>query len=101
MKNTGLATFQTDVLDSDTPIIVDFYSDACPPCKRLMPLLETMENEGLIQVVKVNVEDEMDLAQHLQISSLPTLVLFKNGWPIGRLLGLQTKARILKFYQTN
>lgn len=101
MKNTGLATFQLDVLDSDAPIIVDFYSDACPPCKQLMPLLVTMENEGLIRVAKVNVEDEPDLAQLLQISSLPTLVLFQNGMPIRKLLGLQTKTRILKFYQAN
>lgn len=98
MKNTGLATFQTDVIDSAEPVIVDFYSDSCPPCKRLLPLLENLEAEGLAKIVKLRIEDEPDLAVHFGISALPTLLLFKNGKPIKQLVGLQSKTTLIKFY---
>lgn len=98
MRNTGLATFQTDVINSAEPVIVDFYSDSCPPCKRLLPLLESMESEGLAKIVKLRIEDEQDLAVHYGISVLPTLILFKNGKPIKQLVGVQSKANLIKFY---
>lgn len=98
MKNTGLATFQTDVINSAEPVIVDFYSDSCPPCKRLLPLLENLEAEGLAKIVKLRIEDEQDLAVHYGIEVLPTLILFKNGKPVKKLLGVQSKVNIIKFY---
>lgn len=98
MKNTGLATFQTDVINSAEPVIVDFYSDSCPPCKRLLPLLENLEAEGLAKIVKLRIEDEQDLAVHYGIEMLPTLILFKNGKPVKQLVGLQSKVNIIKFY---
>lgn len=98
MKNTGLATFQTDVINSAEPVIVDFYSESCPPCKRLLPLLENLEAEGLAKIVKLRIEDEQDLAVHYGIEVLPTLILFKNGKPVKKLLGVQSKVNIIKFY---
>lgn len=98
MKNTGLATFQTDVINSAEPVIVDFYSESCPPCKRLLPLLENLEAEGLAKIVKLRIEDEQDLAVHYGIEMLPTLILFKNGKPVKQLVGLQSKVNIIKFY---
>jgi thioredoxin 1 len=97
MRNTGLATFHEDVQLADKPVIVDFWSPECPPCRRLLPILEGLSNEG-IPVFKATIEDEPELAQHYGISALPTLVLFKGGEVVDRLVGLTSKERILNFY---
>lgn len=97
MRNTGLATFHEDVQLADKPVIVDFWSPECPPCRRLLPILEGLSNEG-IPVFKATIEDEPELAQHYGISALPTLVLFKNGEVVDRLVGLTSKERIQDFY---
>jgi thioredoxin 1 len=97
MRNTGLATFHEDVQLAEKPVIVDFWSPECPPCRRLLPILEGLSNEG-IPVFKATIEDEPELAQHYGVSALPTLVLFKNGEAVDRLVGLTSKERILNFY---
>jgi len=97
MRSTGLATFHEDVQLAEKPVIVDFWSPECPPCRRLLPILEGLSNEG-IPVFKATIEDEPELAQHYGISALPTLVLFKGGEVVDRLVGLTSKERILNFY---
>lgn len=98
MRVTGLATFHEDVQLAEKPVIVDFWSPECPPCRRLLPILEGLSNEG-IPVFKATIEDEPELAQHFGVSALPTLVLFKNGEVVDRLVGLTSKERILDFYK--
>lgn len=97
MKNTGLASFHEDVQLADKPVIVDFWSPDCPPCRRLLPILEGLANEGL-PVYKATIEDEPELAQHFGVSALPTLLLFKGGEVVDRLVGLSSRDRILEFY---
>jgi thioredoxin 1 len=84
------ASFDKDVLRSSTPVVVDFYADWCGPCKMLAPQLEKLAAEfaGKVKVVKVNVDDENDLAVQYGISGIPTLVFFRDGRPEDTVVGL-------------
>ena len=76
-----LQDFDEKVLNSSLPVLVDFYSDSCVPCKRLAPVLGTVEDEkaGSLVVYKVNINFDADAAQKYDVSAAPTLVLFKDG----------------------
>jgi thioredoxin 1 len=82
--------FDEEVLLSRTPVVVDFYADWCGPCKMLAPLLEraAADYAGRVKVVKVNVDDENDLAARYRISGIPTLVFFKDGKAADPVVGL-------------
>lgn len=75
------AEFESDVLKSQTPVLVDFWAEWCPPCKRIAPELDALAGdlEGKLKVVKVDVDADPDLAANYGISSIPTLLLFKDG----------------------
>ena len=90
------SNFESEVLKSEKPVVVDFYADWCGPCKMLSPIVETVakENED-IKVVKVNVDDAQDLAIKYNIMSIPTLVAFKNGEEVNRTVGLVDKTQII------
>ncbi|HCC34634.1 MAG TPA: thioredoxin [Ruminococcaceae bacterium] len=94
--------FETEVLESDIPVVVDFWADWCGPCRMLSPIVEEVAEDlkGKVAVVKINVDEEQDLAQNYKIKSIPTLILFKKGEEAGRLVGLHSKADILKFVKT-
>ena len=85
------ANFENEVLRSDKPVLLDFYADWCGPCKMLAPVLHELaeENSGTLKVGKVNVDEQMELAMRFQVSSIPMLVVFKDGkavpnrWAIG------------------
>jgi thioredoxin 1 len=89
----GADTFQKWVLESDRPVLVDFYADWCPPCRQLKPLLEELavEYKDSVRIVKVNSDESPELAQKFGITGLPTVVCFKGGKASQSLVGLQPK----------
>ncbi len=90
------ASFEEEVLKSDKTVLVDFYADWCGPCKMLSPVVEAVANENEdIKVVKVNVDDEQELAIKYQVMSIPTLVVIKNGEVANKSVGLVSKSQIL------
>ncbi|MBM3382550.1 MAG: thioredoxin [Betaproteobacteria bacterium] len=90
--------FQTEVLESNVPVLVDFWADWCGPCVALAPTLEEVarERQGKIKVCKVNVEEEPQLAAQFNIRNIPFLAFIKNGQKVGDLVGNQPKQTILK-----
>ena len=91
------ANFENEVLRSDKPVLLDFYADWCGPCKMLSPVLSEIADEyaDVIRVAKVNVDDEPELAMKFKVSSIPMLVLFKDGRIVSTSVGYRPKDEIL------
>lgn len=85
--------FENEVLNSDKPVLVDFWAQWCGPCRMLGPIIEEIANdyEGKVKVGKVNVDEQPNLASKYGIASIPTVIVFKNGKPEKTLVGLQFK----------
>ncbi len=92
------ANFQTEVLESNIPVLIDFWADWCGPCLALTPTLEEIakERQGKIKIVKINVEDEPGLASQFNIRNIPFLAFVRNGQKVADLVGLQPKQTLLK-----
>jgi thioredoxin 1 len=91
-------TFEQEVLQSDQPVIVDFWAEWCGPCHAVAPVLDRIaeEHAGSVRLVKVNVDDEQELMIRYGIQSIPTIVLFKDGAPAAAVIGAQPKGAIEK-----
>ena len=88
--------FESEVLNSSVPVLLDFWAPWCGPCMMLGPVLEEIakENEGTLKVGKVNVDDEMELAMQFGVTSIPLLVLMKDGKVANKALGYMPKAKV-------
>ena len=89
-KRVSEADFQAEVLDGALPVLGEFYSDSCIPCKQLSPILGGLEDdyEDQIKIVKVNVNFDADLAAKYEVAASPTILIFKNGEEVRRVRGL-------------
>ncbi len=92
------ATFEEVVVNAQTPILVDFWAEWCGPCKMIAPVLEEIaqEMDGQILVGKLDVDHNPDTAMAFGVMSIPTLLLFKDGQPVERIVGFQPKAQLMK-----
>jgi len=95
------SNFEAEVLKSELPVFVDFYADWCGPCKMMSPVIDKLaaKFDGRIKVGKVNVDDNMDLAQQFQIVSIPNMVFIRNGELVDRVIGANPKEIEKKFAQ--
>ena len=92
------ANFQSTVIESDKLSVIDFWAEWCGPCRMVLPLLEQMEEEleGKVKFVKINTDQEFEIAQKYEIRSIPTLMLFKNGEVVYSIMGAKSKPAMYK-----
>ena len=97
------AEFDSVLANADKPVLVDFWASWCGPCRALGPVVEEVGNEmaDKLDVYKVNVDDEADLATRFRIVSIPTLILFKNGEPVHTMVGNLTQADLVSELNAN
>lgn len=95
VKQITAAEFQKEVLESTTPVFVDFFAEWCGPCKITEPIIEELsdsaEYKGKVSFIKIDVDENNDLAQQFNVFSIPTFMAFKGGQPVNSLVGARDK----------
>jgi thioredoxin 1 len=101
VKDVSDSNFESDVLKSDRPVLVDFWAPWCAPCRMLAPTVEAVAQnfEGSASVVKLNVDDNPAVSQRYGIKGIPTLILFKNGTEAERVVGATSKEAISRMIE--
>ncbi|MFO1487369.1 MAG: thioredoxin [Verrucomicrobiota bacterium] len=101
MKQITAAEFETEVLGSKEPVLVDFYTDGCSPCKMMAPVLQEMETEanGQFKIVKIDAAAEGQLASSFGVRAVPTFLAFSNGKCLGQTVGAKSKASLKKWLE--
>ena len=99
IKNLSLDNFDNEISSCNTPVLVDFWAEWCGPCKMLGPILEEISEDlkDKLQIVKVNLDDNQDLAMKYSIRSIPTLLLFKGGELVDTKVGLLPKSDLVEW----
>jgi thioredoxin 1 len=92
------ATFDEYVASSDVPVLVDFWAEWCGPCKQIAPILEEIAEEqaGRVSIAKLNIDENLDVTRRFEVMSIPTLLLFKDGQPVQRLIGAKPKGALVQ-----
>ena len=87
--------FQAEVIESDTPVLVDFWAPWCGPCRVVHPILEEMSNErDDVKIVSINIDENQDTASQYQVMSIPTMIVFKGGQPAKTIVGAMPKKKL-------
>jgi len=101
MKQIGAAEFESEVQRSKEPVLVDFFTETCPPCRMMAPVLQEIETEaqGQLKVVKVDAAAEAELAVKYGIRAVPAFFAFSNGKCVGQTVGAKSKANMKKWFE--
>lgn len=94
--NVDSASFESEVLQSEVPVLVDLWAAWCGPCRQIAPLIEEIagEYEGRAKVVKIDMDQNRELAQQLEVQAIPTLLFFKGGEEVDRIVGVKPKPEL-------
>ena len=97
------ATFVQEVLQSDKPVLVDFWAEWCAPCRKVEPLLSELATEmsDKIEIVKLNIDDNPETAMAYRVMSVPTLTIFKGGQPVQSVAGAKPKGDLVRFIESS
>ncbi|RAI03740.1 thiol reductase thioredoxin [Acuticoccus sediminis] len=97
------ATFDSDVIKADEPVVVDFWAEWCGPCKMISPALEEIaaEMDGKVKIAKMNVDENQDTVMKYGIRSIPTLIMFKNGEPTATQVGAAPKGKLVDWIKSS
>ncbi len=98
ITNLTDATFDEHVASSDVPVLVDFWAEWCGPCKQIAPILEEIAEEqaGKLTIAKLNIDENLDVTRRFEVMSIPTLLLFKDGQPVQRLIGAKPTGALVQ-----
>jgi|SRR5215467_6029524 len=99
MKEITTAQFDTEVLQSEVPVLVDFYTDTCPPCRMMSPILNDIEENsaGALKIVKIDAAADGQFTASFSVSAVPTFVLFRRGERIGQIMGARSRKEMQKW----
>jgi thioredoxin 1 len=102
MQVLNSSDFKVKVAEASTPLVVDFFAEWCGPCKMLSPVLESLapEFEGKLEIVKVDIDEAGDIAQEYGVTSVPTIVVIKDGQEVERMVGFQSKDSLSAKFNT-
>jgi len=97
------ATFETEVLNSSEPVVVDFWAEWCGPCKMIAPALEEISNEmeGKVKIAKINIDENQNMAMKYGVRSIPMLIMFKDGEPMAQQVGAAPKGKLEDWIKTS